>query len=363
MTNQSIPAQPDHVDEDLAALSGPERVARLAEHLSAKVRSDSPAWIGELASRSERHGLSLAELRTAAGDLAWLARDVGQRYPGSADWDAAVGAGHRHRLVLAYVTGQRLRFDFKFEALQAYTYSWLTEFADDALILGLAAFAALGNRTARGLDLYRQALDAPDADSKSRHLCLHAIWFADHVPDQAQLLLDLSNAMLAKGPGDANIFYRRAYALRKLGRYDQAIEEVDRAIGMLGTGMNAVHQDYVRERELITVTMQLRQHADTLTRDLAEQVTAQADRRIAEASAALAEKVESAQRVVAESTLKVVEILGLFVTLAGFLIGSGTIMFTASTFGHRITSMLIILGGSLAFFVLLRVVTGYRRRR
>ncbi|GIG63428.1 hypothetical protein Lfu02_78000 [Longispora fulva] len=361
-TAQGIPVQPDRIDEDLASLTGAERSARLVQHLATGTRGDRLSWISELATRSERHGLSLPEIRSIAADLAWLARDAGQRYPGSADWDAAATASRRHRLILAYVHGQRLRYDFKFEALQAQTYTWLTEFGDDALILALAAFAALGMRTARGLELYRQAIAAPDADGRTRHVCLHAIWFADHVPDQPQLVLDLSNSMMTTGTGDANLFYRRAYALRKLGRYDQALEEIDRAIGMLAPGNNAVHQDYVRERELITATRQMRQYADTLTRDLADQVTAQADRRITEASTKLAEKVESAQRVVSESTLKVVEILGLFVTLAGFLIGSGTVAFTASTFGQRITSMLIILSGSLIFFLLLRMVTGYRRR-
>jgi tetratricopeptide (TPR) repeat protein len=264
--------------------------------------------------------------------------------------------------VLAYVHGQRFRFDYKFEPLQAHTHLWLDEFCDDALVLALAAFACLGARSPRGLELFHKSVGAADADTKSRHVCLAAMWFADHVPDQPEIMLSLSNRMMTAGVLDSNVFYRRAYALRKLGRYEQALEEVDRAISLLDIGNNRVHQDYVRERELIIVTMQMQRYAETLTHEISEKVTAGADRRIEAAAAALQDKVEAAQQLVAESTLKVVEILGLFVTLVGFLVGSGAVVLQASSFTERALSMGLVVIGSLFFFFLLRVVIRTGRR-
>lgn len=354
--------QDDALDRRLTDAEPGRRAAVLVEHLGPQVATASLGWIGELSAAAARHGLTMPEVRTAATDLAWRAREQGQRFPGSADWEALHGGATVDRLVLAYVHGQRLRFDFKFEALQSQSHRWLAEFGGDALILGLAAFGALGSRSGRGLDLYRQAVAAPDADSKSRHVCLHALWFADHLPDQAELMLELSNELTATGALDANVFFRRAFALRKLGRFEQALDEVDRAISMLGPGNNAVHQDYVRERELIVVSSQLHRYAQELTREVGATAAEQAEQRIKEASAALTEKVESAQRVVAEGTLKVVEILGLFVTLAGFVVGSGAVVVKAGTFGERATAMALVLVGCLLFFGLLRFVTNFRRR-
>ncbi|GAA2373527.1 hypothetical protein Cme02nite_02300 [Catellatospora methionotrophica] len=359
---QHDPQHGDPLDRRLADAGPSGRVAVLVEHLAPKVATTSLDWIGDLSAAAARHEMSLPELRTAATDLAWLARDAGQRFPGAAEEQALRGAPALDRLVLAYVHGQRLRFDFKFEALQSQSHRWLAEFDGDALIVGLAAFGALGSRSGRGLELYRQAVDAPDVDAKTRHVCMHGLWFADHLPDQAELMLELSQQLTASSGLDANVFFRRAFALRKLGRFEQALDEIDRAIAMLGPGHNAVHQDYVRERELIVVTRQLHGYAQELTRAAGDTVAEQAERRIKEASAALTEKVETAQRVVAEGTLKVVEILGLFVTLAGFVIGSGAVVVKAGTFGERAAAMGIVLVGCLLFFALLRFVTTFRRR-
>ncbi|MEU8077965.1 hypothetical protein AB0B31_21210 [Catellatospora citrea] len=349
------------LDRRLADAGPGQRVAVLVEHLAPRVATASLDWIGVLSAATARHELTMAEVRTAATDLAWLAREHGQRFPGGTDWDALHGGAYLDRLVLAYVHGQRLRFDFKFESLQSRSHHWLAEFGGDALILGLAAFGALGSRSGRGLDLYREAIASPDADSKTRHVCMHGLWFADHLPDQAELMLELSNQLMATGALDANVFFRRASALRKLGRFEQALDEVDRAIAMLGPGHNAVHQDYVRERELIVLTRQLHGYAQELTREVGATAAEQAERRVREASAALTEKVESAQRVVTEGTLKVVEILGLFVTLAGFVVGSGAVVVKAGTFGERAAAMGLVLVGCLLFFGLLRFVTNFRR--
>jgi tetratricopeptide (TPR) repeat protein len=347
-------------------------VAHLADRTAATCNLD---WIVELADRAEQYSLSVPDIRLAASDLAWVARENGQAYPGDAEWALARGldGSESKRLVLAYVHGQRLRYDFRFELLFAQCNGWLREFGDDALILGLATFGALGAREDIGLDLYARAAGSANADNKSRHVCLAAIWFADHLEDQPTTLLELSAEMMTRGEGDGNVHRRRATALRKLGRYQEALVEIDRAIDQLPIGNNLIHQEYVQERLSIIAAQDMDRRAEVMTQALGEQILARADERIQAATAVLDEriseatarmnlKVDNAQHMMSASLLKMVEVLGLFVTLTGFLIGSGAVIVKAQSFGQRAIAMGLLVVGSLVFFGLLRAVTGFRRR-
>ena len=93
------------------------------------------------------------------------------------------------------------------------------------------------------------------------------------------------------------------------------------------------------------------------------EASAEMEARISEASDQLAQRVNIAQELVASGLLKLVEVLGLFVTLLGFLIGSGTVIIKAKTFSERAIAMSLVLVGTVAFFGLLRLVTSVRRRR
>ena len=367
---------PDALADRMASTPSYERAAVLVEHFAPQASSKSLDWISELTARVEQFGLSVPEIRRTTADLAWMARLAEQAYPGDAERIAARGlhGSRMKRLVLAYVHGYRLRFDYRFIQLQSHANEWLTEFSDDALVVAFAAFAALGSRAPHGINLFHRAVKAPDADNKSRHTCLMAIWFADHVDEQPQILLELSNDMIARGEDNNVVHYRRAAALRKLGRYDEALTEIDRAIDLLGAGNIMVHEQFAQERRTISTTQDLRSHAKEVTTELGAEISAQVEARIAEAStqmeekiaeasAQLAQRVNIAQELVSSGLLKMVEVLGLFVTLLGFLIGSGTVIIKANTFSERVIAMSVVLVGALAFFGLLRLVTSVRRRR
>jgi hypothetical protein len=96
-----------------------DRPLVLVDHLAPRTSSDGLDWIADLAQGVERYGLGVPEIRQAATDLAWKARVAGQRYPGALERGAARGlSGSRtQRLVLAYVHGQRLRFDYRFREI------------------------------------------------------------------------------------------------------------------------------------------------------------------------------------------------------------------------------------------------------
>ena len=168
--------------------------------------------------------------------------------------------------------------------------------------------------------------------------------------------------MMAKGEGDAHVFYRRASALRRLGRFDQALADIDRAIGMLDAGENLVHLDFVRERELIVSSRETRDYVTGFGEQIQERLAAEARQQIEVASAALEKRIAQAQQVVSDGLLKLVEILGLFVALIGFVAGTGAAAFTRGSTADRAISMGLVLVGSLMFFVLLRMVTSFRRR-
>jgi hypothetical protein len=274
--------------------------------------------------------------RSLIADRAWQSRSAGDEMVAPAAPDSA-----RERLFLAYFEGQRLRYDFKFEALRSRAESWLVVFGNDALILAFAGFAALGLQRPDGLSFVDRASGSANADRRSRHVCLHALWFASFLPDQLDRVFTLSNTMVALGEDDANVHYRRAAPLRKARQYDRALEEVDLAIAMLAPGSNDVHQDYVRERELINSS-----------RDIHALIDGQLQQATDDLRAQLAE----AQRSLADGQFKVVEILGLFIALVGFLVGTGLTAIKATGYGQLSLAMGLLVVGTIVFFGLLRFV-------
>ncbi|WP_147341206.1 tetratricopeptide repeat protein, partial [Actinomadura logoneensis] len=76
------------------------------------------------------------------------------------------------------------------------------------------------------------------------------------------MLLSLSETMRASGEGDPNVHYRRAAALRRLGRYDEALVEIDLAIEPIGVGSMLVREQYAQERRAISDARDMRRQAE-----------------------------------------------------------------------------------------------------
>lgn len=167
----------------------------------------------------------------------------------------------------------------------------------------------------------------------------------------------------ALGEIQANVYFWRAYAFRRMERFDEAMESIDRAVELLSPGNNAIHQDYVRERALITTSKLLLAQVATRARDVSDELREEMSEQLAAAKAELRKQQEDAQRVVSDSLLKIIEILGLFIALAGFLVGSGIVAFRAAGFWQNFASMALVLVGSVLFFGLLRLMIRYRPRR
>jgi hypothetical protein len=342
-----------------------KQVALLESALTPTLTPDSVDWVFALAEAASEADLGLEVIRRATSGVSWVAREIGQRMPGTDDWQRCKQAPDPHaaRRILAYAHGFRLRFDFRFEELGALTSRWLTEVPDDGMIQALASFAALGAHSDRAEPLLRRAMAAPDYDGACRRICLHGLWFGSHLPDQAERIIELSDEMIGRGEDVANVYYWRAYALRRLGRLDAAMASVDRAIALLPVGMNAVHQNYVRERELIQTTALLGEQVRALADEISAQLRKEFDEYLHDIETDLERHSHNAQRIVSESLLSLMEVLGLFVTLAGFLIGSGAIVIQARGFWQQLGGLGLLLAGSVAFFLLLRGVIRFRRTR
>ncbi|HYQ68619.1 tetratricopeptide repeat protein [Actinophytocola sp.] len=346
----------------LAKASSPEeQIDLLKRHFIRRARSKSTAWIDDLADVAEECRLELPVVRQAVSDLAWQAREVGQPLLADSENGGRLSAGSVFKqLCRQYLQGFRLRFDFKFEALGAQLPAWLRGHPGDALLLALSAFAGLGRGAPGALRAVETSLGSSNSDAVSRNVCLHALWFGNHIEDQAERIVQLSDEIINRGEDGANLYFWRAYALRRMERFDDALKSIDQAISLHPVGMNIVHQDYVRERALITTSRllfsQVAEHARQVSEDLREELHQQLE----SAKAELVQKQEDAQRAVSDSLLKIVEILGLFIALVGFLAGSGVIVFRAIGFWQHFASMSILLVGAIVFFVLLRLVINHK---
>jgi hypothetical protein len=126
----------------------------------------------------------------------------------------------------------------------------------DALVQSFDAFAKLGARTPGAIAQLQTTLNLDDLDTRARHVCLGGIWSAHTLPEQATLLLDLANKMIDIGEADSNVYFRRASAYRLLNKFTEALDDIDHAFTLLASGNNEIHQDYLRERQLISVAIQ-----------------------------------------------------------------------------------------------------------
>ncbi|KOT43721.1 hypothetical protein ADK47_08245 [Streptomyces rimosus subsp. rimosus] len=226
---------------DLGAASWPDRLAQDLHDLDADWRESAEvcadvAWTARAAGHSVLDLLPPAQV-TAAGP------------------DPVTTRTFRHLYLSA------LRFDFRCPTLQAL----VEQLPDTALrsldcySRALYAFALLGQSRPAGLTVMDEVLAEAGEHDKTLHVLLHGLWLGQDLDQGTQRLLALS-ARPAFAPGtDPIVLFRRAGALRRLGRYDDGLAALDRALDLLPPGDIAVHADLVRERSLICAARDLHQ--------------------------------------------------------------------------------------------------------
>jgi hypothetical protein len=229
--------------------------AELEKQLRTSADGNPEQWIDALAHSAAERDFTLAELRSAATRLAWIARKLGHPIPVDHVPDPAGGTLDQ---VYRYVCGQRLRFDFNFPGLRAYLREQAgSRHLGDALVQSFDVFAKFGLRDADAVSTLNRVLRLPDTDTRVRQVCLAGIWAACSLPEQGTLLLSLCNTMIDLGEADGTVYFRRATAHRLLRMTDQALDDIDHALSLLPPGNNEINQDYLRERQLIGMAAHL----------------------------------------------------------------------------------------------------------
>ncbi|MEU1393739.1 MULTISPECIES: hypothetical protein [unclassified Nonomuraea] len=334
----------------LGAVRTSERVGVLVEHLRWLVGEVGFPWISELARVGKAEKLSAAEVRDLTSELAWASREAGEQIP--AKDTAPIGEVDKdvYGLVLAYVRAQRLRFDFKFRELLGAVEEWRREY-HDALFLSMAAFASCGLRLPDGLTLYKKSIEAEDADKVSRHVSLTAIWMAQHVENQGTLLLELAEDMITRGEADAVLYFRRSRAFAQLGDYERAVDDIHRAMDLTPPDNNRVHADYFHEWQNILARWDTERWARKLTEEVRQATREEAE-----------EGVKQVEKALSDGQTRMVEVLGLFLGLVGFLLASGTAVVLIKTWEQAIAAVTLSGAGFVGFFVVLRWVVHYKRK-
>ncbi|MBC8090816.1 MAG: hypothetical protein H7Y15_02530 [Pseudonocardia sp.] len=316
------------LERDLPGLLSRERTRAHAVALAAElweylfVHSGGQALTTQAASWVGRSGLSRAEALRLANRMAWVSRGAIDHLT-PRDPDSAPGSPAD--LFVIALTLERLRFLFQFAQLATVVDGMAEDRRSEPFVQAMRAFALLGGRHPlhrdSGLAIVQRVWDSA-SDRRERlaiqDVCLHALWVAEHLPEQGRVLLDYcrraEQEALESGDERAGpvVLFRKAYALRELADYDSALIAIDTALGDLRGDNEFVRtfsEQCIRERQLIIVGRDLTR----LTTDLEEtsgQISA-AEHRI--------------EAVVERNSIRSVEVLGLFSAAVAFAVGTSSI--------------------------------------
>ncbi|MFK0117648.1 hypothetical protein [Streptomyces sp. NPDC090994] len=217
-------------------------------------------WTREAAAWLALAGAGWEESARLTGDLAWRARAEGRSAlvfltgPHVAGTDPGTPFGRA--LWHCFLT--TLRYDFRCGDIEEFFAGAPDDGAGlDPYSAAMRAFALLGRSQASGLPLLETVLARAAHDEKVVHALLHGLWLGEDLPEQPRRMLELLRApAFAHGLGSEALL-RKASALRRLRRFDEALTAVRSAIDGLGPCEVVVHGDCVRERSLILVERDL----------------------------------------------------------------------------------------------------------
>ncbi|MFD3522238.1 hypothetical protein [Streptomyces sp. NPDC058653] len=243
---------------------GPSRALALLEaQARATGRPTDPSWPIRLAEDLRELGADWRESAQVCADTAWAARAAGHSVLGllgpqqvrAAGLDPVTERAYRHLYLSA------LRYDFRTRALQAFVEQLPSAVRSslDCYSRALYAFALLGQSHHDGLALMDEVLADVGDHAKTRHVLLHGLWLGQDLDGGAERLLALSSGPPFDPGRDPIALFRMAGALRRLGRYDEGLTAIDRALDLLPPGDITVHADLVRERSLIAAARDLHQ--------------------------------------------------------------------------------------------------------
>ncbi|WP_326613515.1 hypothetical protein OIE62_05035 [Streptomyces scopuliridis] len=244
-------------------------LALLKAQARASAWPTDPSWPARLAEDLRELAANWRESAQVCADTAWAARAAGHSVLGllgpeqvrAAGPDPVTERAYRHLYLSA------LRYDFRCRSLQAFVEQLPSRVGAslDCYSRALYAFALLGQSRHVGLAVMDEVLAAAGDHAKTRHVLLHGLWLGQDLDRGAERLLALSSGPPFDTGRDPNALFRMAGALRRLGRCDEGLAAIDRALELLPPGDITVHADLVRERSLTAAARDLHQRPQART--------------------------------------------------------------------------------------------------
>ncbi|GAA4740257.1 tetratricopeptide repeat protein [Gordonia alkaliphila] len=245
---------------------------------------------------------------------------------------------------------QAARYDFNFERIERILSAVGEGVTNSSLYYrAMLQYSRLGRGKQVTVQEISTIATATDSE-KILSLLLHGLWFT---ADQrfAEEMLSISRRLLVINPQNAVTYMRQASALRRVGRFPEAVTSINKAIALNPPTDREVHNDFKLERVTIAI-----QHDAQLR--LERETAAQLERQGRVQRRKLNALIDRTNDQLSDSLFKVVEILGVFTAIIGAIatIVAGNAIGDGISWWARI--LLVLAGGVviLGFFVLLRFI-------
>jgi hypothetical protein len=216
---------------------------------------------------------------------------------------------------------------FKFRDLKRLMRS--AELHGDPILLSLRGLAELlvGDKEQALADLSTSMTEIGDGDDATKgsvqDICLHAVWLADSLPDQAMLIHEWSRAV--PNNTSAIIPFRRAKAFRLQGKYERALEEIQKCFDRI-TGNTEYARTFmeqaIREREIIEAVKSVRESQDKLE-SAVNDAKSVAMTEIQASQAVFGNEMREMEK---NSLIRTIEVVTLFTAAVSFAIGGISIV-------------------------------------
>lgn len=336
----------------------------LASHYAPR-RVDGEAWFAELSDVFMRAELSPQRLLRIVSDVCWRLRTVGRHISSEVAIQdlSRIPAGTHHSLVAYFMFCQSARFNFDFKlisrALAILPSS--TKGLMPSYFRALACFVRFGQGNYAGTPEIA-ALANAENDPKVLHILGHALWFSPNQAD-AELLLTITEKLVGLDETDFVAWYRKATALRRLDRFDDALEALTAGIGSCPKAESSVGEDLIREHQMIVLQADIVGRVRQTRLEAADALELTVNRAQEEMRAAMERELHEIGSATSDALFKVVEILGLFTAIIA-VIATGFVggMTGTQVWWQRLVIVMAGAIGSLVFFVLLRIVVRPRVR-
>ena len=251
-----------------------------------------------------------------------------------------------------------LRLAYRWEAIEQFFDDLGVSIPDlDPYSQAYHVFTLLAGDHPDALAELRRLLTVAGDDYRVNLSLVEGLRLGRTIPRQAELMLELlDHGPLAASPSPDPL-YRKAYALRRLGRFEQALRVADQCLQKIPPRQVQDRIRILQERDLILGEQAIEQQAAAARDAVRDQIQAA----VATLEHHVGEQTAEIRRATTEGLFRIVEILGVFTALIAVV--GGTV---ASTTAHDLAwwqrGVLALVAGAVAigFFLLLRLIVAPR---